>query len=62
MDGKSVARVWVKKLFYRRKLFMGGGEKGEDERCSIRKASVTDSCLILDTSASASTSAYTSTS
>ena len=48
MDGKN---SWArgKKVVLRRKLFLGEKEGG-GERCAIRKASVTDSRLILDTS------------
>ena len=48
MDGKN---SWTrgKKVVLRRKLFLGEKEGG-GERCAIRKASVTDSRLILDTS------------
>ena len=48
MDGKN---SWArgKKVVLRRKLFLGEKEEG-GERCAIRKASVTDSRLILDTS------------
>ena len=47
-DGKN---SWArgKKVVLRRKLFLGEKEGG-GERCAIRKASVTDSRLILDTS------------